>query len=57
MAVKEAPNLVVVHFDYYTTTVILSGAVFQAKRRISRLTGATREPNCTTTPNLIKPEL
>jgi hypothetical protein len=28
--------LVVVQFDYYTTIVILSGAVFQAKRRISR---------------------
>src|ERR1700683_5541161 len=28
--------------------VILSGAVFQAQRRISRLTGLTRKPNCTT---------
>ena len=41
----------VAQFDYYTTTVILSGAVFQAERRISRFTGATRKPKCTTTKN------
>jgi hypothetical protein len=29
--------------------VILSVAAFQAERRISRLTGPERQPNCTTT--------
>jgi hypothetical protein len=36
-------------FDNHTRTVILSVAVFQAQRRISRLAGPTREPNCATT--------
>jgi hypothetical protein len=32
-----------------TVGVILSVAAFQAERRISRLTGPARKPNCTTT--------
>ncbi|MFZ0279810.1 MAG: hypothetical protein WA651_21415 [Candidatus Sulfotelmatobacter sp.] len=46
------PILVAAQFDYYPTIVILSGAVFQAQRRISRLTGPARTPN-STTPALI----
>jgi hypothetical protein len=32
-------------FDHFTTTVILSVAVFQAQRRISGLTGLAGKPN------------
>jgi hypothetical protein len=44
--VRGAKNRVVVQFDYYAMIVILSAAVFQAERRISRLTGPVRKPNC-----------
>src|SRR5580692_1448662 len=36
-------------FFIFRPLVILSGAVFQAQRRISCLTGLRRKPNCTTT--------
>jgi len=44
----------VAHFEFLMASslvdgVILSVAVLQAERRISRLTGAARKPNCTTT--------
>jgi hypothetical protein len=38
---------VLVQFGPLYDFVILSGAVFQAQRRISRLTGLSRKPNCT----------
>jgi hypothetical protein len=43
----------VAHFEILSAHppigVILSAAAFQAERRISRLTGPARKPNCTTT--------
>jgi hypothetical protein len=43
----------VAHFEILSAHppigVILSAAAFQAERRISRLTGLARKPNCTTT--------
>jgi hypothetical protein len=33
----------------HQTDVILTGAAFQAKGRISRVLGAERQPNCTIT--------
>jgi len=38
-----------VQFAFIHCGVILSAAVFQAERRISRSTGSARKPNCTTT--------
>jgi hypothetical protein len=44
--VKRRFNRVLVQFAF-PPGVILSVAVFQTKRRISRLTGIERQPNCT----------
>ncbi len=40
-----------VKFGLLPNGVILSGAVFQAERRISRLIDLERQPHCTTTGN------
>jgi hypothetical protein len=43
----------VAQFEFPPKIVILSEAVFQAERRISRSTGLARKPNCITTTFLI----
>jgi hypothetical protein len=51
--VNHWQSWIVAHFEILSAHppigVILSAAVFQAERRISRLTGPARKPNCTTT--------